>query len=206
MRKSFDGLSGVVRNELGRDPMDGEVYIFLNRQRSLVNLLVWDWSGWAIWSKRLERGSYELPRTKSEGVSLSWSELEKIRELLEHYNLTLTPKNPLAVAAAYSLKRWVKLTLYTLNGELEIDNNPVENAIRPVALGRKNYLFAGSHDSAQRAAAAYTMLAACKATEINPLDYLADMLQTLPTRDINNVDDLLPHQWAVKNSAVENNG
>lgn len=80
MRKSFDGLSGVVRNELGRDPMDGEVYIFLNRQRSLVKLLVWDRSGWAIWAKRLERGSYELPPSDIEGVSLSWSELVLILE------------------------------------------------------------------------------------------------------------------------------
>jgi hypothetical protein len=75
MRKSFDGLSGLVRNELGRDPMDGEVYVFLNRQRSLIKLLVWDRSGWALWSKRLERGSYELPCGEGDGVSLSWSEL-----------------------------------------------------------------------------------------------------------------------------------
>lgn len=80
MRKSFDGLSGVVRNELGRNPMDGEVYVFLNRQRSLVKLLVWDRSGWAIWSKRLERGSYELPLSEVAGVSLSWSELVLILE------------------------------------------------------------------------------------------------------------------------------
>jgi transposase len=80
MRKSFDGLSGVVRNELGRNPMDGEVYVFLNLRRSHVKLLVWDRSGWAIWSKRLERGSYELPRSESEGMSLSWSELVLILE------------------------------------------------------------------------------------------------------------------------------
>jgi transposase len=80
MRKSFDGLSGVVRNELGRDPMDGEVYVFLNRERSLIKLLVWDRSGWAIWSKRLARGSYELPRSEGVGVSLSWSELVLILE------------------------------------------------------------------------------------------------------------------------------
>lgn len=80
MRKSFDGLGGVVRNELGRDPMDGEVYVFLNRQRSLVKLLVWDRSGWAIWSKRLERGSYELPRSEGAGMSLSWPELVLILE------------------------------------------------------------------------------------------------------------------------------
>lgn len=128
--------------------------------------------------------------------------LEKIKELIEHYNLTLTPKNLLAVASAYSLKRWAKLTIYAQNGELEIDNNPVENAIRPVALGRKNYLFAGSHESAQRAAVAYTILAACKSVGINPLEYLADVLQTLPTRDIKNVDDLMPKQWAEKNGRV----
>lgn len=80
MRKSFDGLSGLVRNELGRDPMDGEVYVFLNRQRSLIKLLVWDRSGWALWSKRLERGSYELPRGEGDGVMLGWSELMLILE------------------------------------------------------------------------------------------------------------------------------
>lgn len=80
MRKSFDGLSGLVRNELGRDPMDGEVYIFLNRQRSLIKLLVWDRSGWALWSKRLERGSYELPRGDGAGMSLGWSDLMLILE------------------------------------------------------------------------------------------------------------------------------
>lgn len=80
MRKSFDGLSGLVRNELGRDPMDGEVYVFLNRQRSLIKLLVWDRSGWALWSKRLERGSYELPRGEGDGMSLGWPELMLILE------------------------------------------------------------------------------------------------------------------------------
>ncbi len=129
--------------------------------------------------------------------------LEKIKEVLDHFSLTLTPKNPLAVAAAYSLKRWDKLTLYAQNGQLEIDNNPIENAIRPVAVGRKNYLFAGSHDSAQRAAVAYTILAACKTANINPLEYLADVLQTLPSRNVNEVDDLIPMQWADKNKPVE---
>lgn len=80
MRKSFDGLSGVVRNELGRNPMDGEVYVFLNRQRSLIKLLVWDRSGWSLWAKRLERGSYELPRGEGDGVSLGWAELVLILE------------------------------------------------------------------------------------------------------------------------------
>ncbi len=129
--------------------------------------------------------------------------LEKIKAVLDHFSLTLTPKNPLAVATAYSLKRWDKLTLYTQNGQLEIDNNPIENVIRPVALGRKNYLFAGSHDSAQRAAVAYTILAACKTANINPLEYLADILQKLPTRNVNDVEDLLPGQWTKNNLTME---
>lgn len=129
--------------------------------------------------------------------------LEKIKAVLDHFSLTLTPKNPLAVATAYSLKRWDKLTLYTQNGQLEIDNNPIENVIRPVALGRKNYLFAGSHDSAQRAAVAYTILAACKTANINPLKYLADILQKLPTRNVNDLEDLLPSKWAENNRDME---
>jgi hypothetical protein len=112
----------------------------------------------------------------------------------------------LAVATAYSLKRWNKLILFAENGLLEIDNNPVENEIRPIAVGRKNYLFAGSHDSAQRAAIAYTILAACKSANINPLDYLADVLQKLPARNVQNINDLLPHLWAECNQAQKSQG
>ena len=122
--------------------------------------------------------------------------LDKIKEVIDHFSLTLTPKNPLAAAAAYSLKRWDKLTLYAQNGQLEIDNNPIENVIRPVAVGRKNYLFAGSHDSAQRAAVAYTILAACKTANINPAEYLADVFQKLPCRRTSEVDDLIPGRWS----------
>lgn len=80
MRKSFDGLSGLVRNELGRDPMDGDVYVFMNRGRSLIKLLMWDRSGWALWAKRLERGSFELPRGEGDGSGLTWPELMLILE------------------------------------------------------------------------------------------------------------------------------
>lgn len=132
--------------------------------------------------------------------------LEKIKEVFDHFSLTLTPKNPLAVATAYSLRRWDKLVLYTKNGQLEIDNNPIENAIRPVAVGRKNYLFAGSHDSAQRAAVAYTILAACKTANINPAEYLADVLQKLPIRNVDQVDDLIPGKWAQMDREAQDKG
>jgi hypothetical protein len=90
----------------------------------------------------------------------------------------------------------------TQNGQLEIDNNPIENSIRPIAVGRKNYLFASSHDSAQRAAVAYTILAACKTANVNSVEYLADVLQKLPTRNVNDTEDLLPIQWAENTSML----
>ena len=82
MRKSYDGLGGVVRQGLGRDPLSGEVFIFLNRRRTMVKLLVWDRSGFVIWGKRLERGTFELPRCSEPGASivLSWEELVLILE------------------------------------------------------------------------------------------------------------------------------
>lgn len=82
MRKSYDGLGGLVRQGLGRDPLSGEVFIFLNRRRTQMKLLVWDRSGFVIWGKRLERGTFELPRSAQAGagVVLSWEELVLILE------------------------------------------------------------------------------------------------------------------------------
>ena len=89
MRKSFDGLSGLVRNQMDKNPLDGDVYIFLNKRRGLIKLLLWDRSGYVIYAKRLERGTYELPKEKTKtnsGISLAWEELMLIIEgiPLEH--------------------------------------------------------------------------------------------------------------------------
>ena len=82
MRKSYDGLSGLVRQGLGRDPLSGEVFIFLNRRRTMIKLLVWDRSGFVLWSKRLERGTFELPVGPQSGasVALRWEDLVMILE------------------------------------------------------------------------------------------------------------------------------
>lgn len=103
-----------------------------------------------------------------------------------------TPKSPIGKALEYSLKRWKELTLFTTDGQLEIDNNRIENEIRPIALGRKNYLFAGSHESAQRIAMIYSLLASCKANELDPMKWLTHVLEELPNRTVNDIDDLLP--------------
>jgi hypothetical protein len=105
------------------------------------------------------------------------------------------PKSAIGKAIYYLVAGYNKIYLYLEDGRLEIDNNLIENSIRPVALGRKNYLFAGSHAGAQRAAIVYSLLGSCKLQGINPNEYLQDVLQRLPDHPINQLKDLLPPYW-----------
>lgn len=106
--------------------------------------------------------------------------------------LTL-PKSQIGKAFAYSQTRWDNLSAYLYDGNLQIDNNLVENAIRPVALGRKNYLFAGSHHAAQRAAMIYTFFANCKKHDVNPYQWLKYVLENIQSINHKNISDLYPH-------------
>ncbi|THH37626.1 transposase domain-containing protein, partial [Neolewinella litorea] len=75
------------------------------------------------------------------------------------------------------------------------DNNLIENSIRPLALGRKNYLFAGSHEGARRAAMLYSFFASCQRLEVNPRAWLREILERIPDHPVNRLDELLPHRW-----------
>ena len=102
------------------------------------------------------------------------------------------PKSLIGKAMSYTQTQWPKLTSILTDGRLQIDNNLIENSIRPLALGRKNYLFAGSHQGAQRIAMMYSFLGSCKKQDINPRIWLRDTLQKLPTHPINRIEELLP--------------
>ncbi len=102
------------------------------------------------------------------------------------------PKSPLGKATAYCIPRWDNLLAYLNDGSLEIDNNLAENAIRPIALGRKNYLFAGSERGAQRAAMFYSFFGTCKKNNVNPFDWLKKVLEVIPSYKVNKLADLLP--------------
>lgn len=114
--------------------------------------------------------------------------------MVEQYKNTL-PKGPVGDALRYTIPRWDNLLAYLYDGHLEIDNNLVENAIRPNALGRKNYLFAGSHESAQRAAMFYSFFGTCKRNDINPFEWLKDVLERIPEHKANKLFELLPQNW-----------
>lgn len=75
MRKGFDGLSGLVLDELGRDPLSGEVFVFINRKGDRMKLLVWERGGFVLWYKRLESGTFELPGSEAKTYPLRYEEL-----------------------------------------------------------------------------------------------------------------------------------
>lgn len=108
----------------------------------------------------------------------------------------LRPQTPIAKAFAYSIKRWEKLSLYATTGNLHIDNNPIERCMRSIAVGRKNYLFCGSHEAAARAGLLYSLLVTCKLNDVNPYEWLKDVLsRDLNETPINHIKNLLPHNW-----------
>lgn len=100
-----------------------------------------------------------------------------------------------AKAIDYSLNRWAALTRYLGDGRLPADNNWIENRIRPIALGRSNWLFAGSLRAGQRAAAIMSLIGSAKMNDIDPYAYLSDVLARLPTHPASHIAELLPHRW-----------
>lgn len=118
--------------------------------------------------------------------------LNQIKIWLTENQLQVLPKSPIGKATSYMHQRWDKLILFASDGMLEIDNNLVENAIRPVALGRKNYLFAGSHEAARRAGIVYSFIACCKKNNIDPYSWLTETLQKISDTKTSELYKLLP--------------
>lgn len=106
------------------------------------------------------------------------------------------PKSSIGIAIRYTLNIYQNLKYYINDGRYEIDNNNIENAIRPLAIGRKNYLFAGSHESAQNIAMFYSFFATCKTLNINPYHWLTDVIDRIPEYKANKLAELLPQNWS----------
>lgn len=102
------------------------------------------------------------------------------------------PQSPIAKAMSYFHRQWPKLERAAQDARFELDNNLIENKIRPLALGRKNYLFAGSHDGAMRAAMMYSFFGTCRMHDINPYEWLVDTLNKIPLHPVSRIHELLP--------------
>ncbi len=162
-----------------------------------------------------ERAKYALAEIKKlydverEAVDLNYSH-DQIKELraqksfpiLKEFEIWLLeqaaqilPKSPMGKAILYTCGMYRRLIRYTLDGRYRIDNNLAENAIRPLALGRKNYLFCGNHQAAGRTAIIYSLMGSCKANDVNPQEWLTDILNRIQDHNIQKLNELLPHNW-----------
>jgi len=121
--------------------------------------------------------------------------LAEIKSWLDEQSKHVLPKSALGKAIGYALGQWARLERYTEHGFLEIDNNWTENAIRPLALGRKNYLFAGSHDGARRAAIIYSLVATAKKHDVELFAYLKNVITCIADHPYNKLNLLLPPHW-----------
>lgn len=129
--------------------------------------------------------------------------LAGLKTWLETQLARVSKKSDLAVAIRYALSRWAAMTRYRDDGRLEIDNNAAERALRAVALGRKNYLFAGSDAGGEHAAALYSLIGTAKLNGIDPEAYLRNVLTRIAEHPINRIDELLP--WATSTEQTVDN-
>jgi transposase len=121
--------------------------------------------------------------------------LGDLRAFLDETMAKISGKSSLAGAIRYGVSSWAALTRYIEDGRLEMSNNAAERAIRPLALGRKNYLFAGSDDGGRRAAIVYTLIETARLNDLDPEAWLADVIERIADHPINRVDELLPWNW-----------
>jgi transposase len=122
--------------------------------------------------------------------------LARLRRALELVRRHVLPRSLLGQAMDYALARWEALTRYVDDGQLEIANNRCENALRPTAVGKKNFLFIGPPAAGQRRAVIYSVLGSCRRHGINPAEYLQDVFERLPKAKTSEVPALTPAAWA----------
>jgi len=124
--------------------------------------------------------------------------LDAFKTWLDDEAKKVLPKSPIGEAIHYARAQWVGLTRYLEDGLLELDNNRAERALRRVAIGRKNWMFAGSDEGGRRAALVYSLIASCAALKIDPYAYLRDVIERLPScspEDVAALRLLTPKAW-----------
>lgn len=145
----------------------------------------------------VERRGRDLdePSRRALRQSESGPVLAELQIWLAEQGHAVLPKSPLGMAIGYARAQWGALTRYLEDGILDIDNNAAERALRRVAVGRKNWLFAGSDAGGRRAATVYSLIASCARLKINPYGYLRDVLERLPTHSPDALAELTPKAW-----------
>ena len=140
---------------------------------------------------------------KAKREALSRPIMNEIKAWMEAEGVKYSGESLTGKAVTYAYNRWDNMMRYLEDGRINIDNNLMENAIRPIALGRKNYLFCGSHEGAEHMAIVCSLIATCKAQEVNPREYLNDIIEKMPRMKNATHEELvqlLPHKWKLQHS------
>ena len=145
----------------------------------------------------IEREVKDLNADQRQGIRQQHTKpvLDALHEWMALQRQKLPDSSATAKALDYSLRRWTALTRFVNDGQLPVDNNWIENQIRPIAIGRNNWLFAGSLRAGQRAAAVMSLVQSARMNGHDPYAYLRDVLTRLPTHTASRVEELLPHSW-----------
>ena len=130
--------------------------------------------------------------------------IERFHRALNRLQPRYLPQSLMGQAISYALNQWSTMVRFIEHGEVEIDNNLVENAIRPTAVGKKNWLFFGSEEAGQRSAVIYTLIENCRLHGVEPYTYLKDVLERLPSCTNQQVDQLTPLKWKQARQALVN--
>ena len=195
----------VYEKLFGNHPDILLVYCMAHARRKFVDALKYDEQKATYVLERMQI-LYALEKQMRE-EGLDWEEKTKLRqemsvpvllelkEWMQRQLPLIIPKSPLGQAIAYCLPRWEGLSAYALHGQIEIDNNLAENVIRPLAIGRKAFLFAGSHQAAEMTAAMYSFMATCKKNGVDEQEWLKDVFGRIQSHKYKDLYQLLPNNW-----------
>ncbi|PUV21574.1 IS66 family transposase [Sphingobacterium athyrii] len=147
--------------------------------------------------RRIKDGGLDAKQTKELRLAESLPIINELGKWIFQEIKNTLPKSQIGKAMMYAYARWDALSAYLYDGNLLIDNNQIENALRPCCLGRKNYLFAGSHEAAQRAAMIYSFFASCKKHQVNPFQWLKYTLENIMSINHKNLKDLYPQNFKI---------
>lgn len=147
------------------------------------------------WEEQLRKSRAGPNQREALRASHSRMGMARLRRALDKLQSRYLPKSPMGQAISYALNQWPALERFVEHGEVEIDNNLVENAIRPTAIGKKNWLFFGSEEAGRRNAVIYTLIQNCRLHGVEPYAYLKDLLERLPRMTNQQVEQLTPLNW-----------
>lgn len=211
----------MAQDVLRQKPTGGAVFAFRGRRGDRVKLLYWDGQGFCLYYKVLERGRFPWPSAEDGALRLtskfydierdingqaaearlaarrrlSRPRVEAFFDWSEQQLMRIPGKSDLAKAFRYGLSRRDAFSLFLTDGRVAIDNNPAERALRPIGIGRKNWLFAGADTGAETLARAMTIIETAKLNGLDPQAYLADVLDRIHDHKITKLDELLPWNW-----------